>query len=380
MQLDMSNPWLNPDIIWLFETPTTVFGRGVRFGGVTFTQGADFVNATFTQSANFEGVTFTQNADFSGATFTQSADFGGATFTQNANFGSAATFTQSADFDRATFMQDAFFAGATFTQSVNFKGATFTQDANFEGATFTQGADFKNADAKRTLSFKEAKPSGRLRLSETRFGPEARLSFEDINLRPGGYIELTIDQIGRWRRQLIQEEDSKYKHELASAASQYNRLRDNFRALPSTDEEEDRCHYKYMDLRRRASDWSLPRRLFDLLILKWCWGYGVYTHRIVGSMVLVVLMCGLVYGIFGGPSTIKNYYVPAGQHAEATQVRVVLETDFSPWYFSVITFTTIGYGDYAPLGWLRLVAGAEGVIGLFLMALFTVSFARKFIR
>jgi hypothetical protein len=55
-------------------------------------------------------------------------------------------------------------------------------------------------------------------------------------------------------------------------------------------------------------------------------------------------------------------------------------TEFNPWYFSIITFTTIGYGDYAPRGWVRWVAGLEGFLGLFLVAVFTVSFARKFIR
>ena len=97
-------------------------------------------------------------------------------------------------------------------------------------------------------------------------------------------------------------------------------------------------------------------------------------------MGLVIFMCDLIYVAGGGPSTIRNYYTPVMPFTEATQAGVVLETDFSPLYFSVITFTTIGYGDYAPLGWLRLVAGVEGLLGLFLMALFTVSFARKFIR
>ena len=59
---------------------------------------------------------------------------------------------------------------------------------------------------------------------------------------------------------------------------------------------------------------------------------------------------------------------------------VTRKTEFNPWYFSIITFTTIGYGDYAPRGWLRWAAGPEGFLGLFLMAVFTVSFARKFIR
>jgi hypothetical protein len=49
-------------------------------------------------------------------------------------------------------------------------------------------------------------------------------------------------------------------------------------------------------------------------------------------------------------------------------------------YFSVVTFFTIGYGDFAPSGIARFVAGTEGFMGVFLMAYFTVAFVRKILR
>ncbi len=50
-------------------------------------------------------------------------------------------------------------------------------------------------------------------------------------------------------------------------------------------------------------------------------------------------------------------------------------------YFSVVTFTTLGYGDLHPNpGNPRLLAGAEAVLGVALMSLFLVVLARKFIR
>jgi len=40
-------------------------------------------------------------------------------------------------------------------------------------------------------------------------------------------------------------------------------------------------------------------------------------------------------------------------------------------YFSLITFTTLGYGDFRPLErWGRILAGSEAFIGAFMMALF----------
>ncbi len=50
-------------------------------------------------------------------------------------------------------------------------------------------------------------------------------------------------------------------------------------------------------------------------------------------------------------------------------------------YHSMITFLTIGYGDVEPESvWGSLLSGIEGFLGLFLMAYFTIAFARKVLR
>lgn len=49
-------------------------------------------------------------------------------------------------------------------------------------------------------------------------------------------------------------------------------------------------------------------------------------------------------------------------------------------YHSAITFFTIGYGDYYPTSWNRLVSASEGWVGVFLMSYFTVAFVRKILR
>jgi len=49
-------------------------------------------------------------------------------------------------------------------------------------------------------------------------------------------------------------------------------------------------------------------------------------------------------------------------------------------YTSVITFTTLGYGDVHPVGWSRLYASIESGIGIFITALFIFVFTRKMIR
>ena len=53
---------------------------------------------------------------------------------------------------------------------------------------------------------------------------------------------------------------------------------------------------------------------------------------------------------------------------------------YDTFYYSLITFTTVGYGDCSPVGCLRIVAMIEGFVGPFMMSYFTVAFARKILR
>ena len=98
-------------------------------------------------------------------------------------------------------------------------------------------------------------------------------------------------------------------------------------------------------------------------IMKWCLGYGIYTKRILYTGAGVIIAFAALYAGAASKDTLAKY-----------------DEAFNSLYFSVVTFTTIGYGDYAPLGWLRFAAAAEGLLGLVLVAVFTVSFARKLIR
>jgi hypothetical protein len=47
-------------------------------------------------------------------------------------------------------------------------------------------------------------------------------------------------------------------------------------------------------------------------------------------------------------------------------------------YFSGITFTTIGYGDLAPVGWTRGLAVSEGLVGVLTVSAFLVSLVRRY--
>lgn len=47
-------------------------------------------------------------------------------------------------------------------------------------------------------------------------------------------------------------------------------------------------------------------------------------------------------------------------------------------YFSIVTFTTLGYGDYRPRGACKILADATALIGAFMLALFILVLSRAY--
>ncbi|WP_461863073.1 potassium channel family protein, partial [Thermococcus sp.] len=49
-------------------------------------------------------------------------------------------------------------------------------------------------------------------------------------------------------------------------------------------------------------------------------------------------------------------------------------------YYSLVTFTTLGYGDMHPTGWLKALSAIEALTGAVFMALIVAVIARKWMR
>ena len=96
------------------------------------------------------------------------------------------------------------------------------------------------------------------------------------------------------------------------------------------------------------------------------------------TSLFVILGCAFLY-LFGGVNT------PAGvlkieSVDELSQFPNVIHDLLNCIYFSVVSFTTLGYGDYHPVGWSRVVGASEGFIGAFFMAMFVLTVGRKMNR
>ncbi len=96
------------------------------------------------------------------------------------------------------------------------------------------------------------------------------------------------------------------------------------------------------------------------------WGHGELPHRTFLCALALIAVMSVIYWSSGLITLTGSSVAPAG----------FLES----LYFSVITFSTVGYGDYLPLGWVRFFASIEALSGIILAPLFLISLQRRYLR
>ena len=104
-------------------------------------------------------------------------------------------------------------------------------------------------------------------------------------------------------------------------------------------------------------------------------GYGESPLRIIGISMLFILLCAGIY-TFTGVSIDGQFHIYDNQASLYNNFLLFI----SCLYYSVVTFTTLGYGDITPMGVSRAIAAIEAFTGSFTIALFVVVFVKKMTR
>ncbi len=380
-----------------YFTDATFSGR-VCFNGATFSKMACFNGAKFSVGALFDGAVFSEGASFMEAKFSNYASFHSAKFNGRSWF-NVATFNGRTSFDYATFSKGALYPGVRFSEWTSFGGATFIDQADFDDASFSGMALFTDASFRGWASFDKSTFNGEARFNHAAFSLWASFKgatfdkkalFVGASSSPGATVEfdkpsrrrglatpkgkclarLYTRIIGRaYPFHLRREGETAYRFakQAAQAAGNYTAAGDYHYA--------EQCAIE--DKERHDSGWRPWRWAFWRWVGRWAFARGVFgygekiSHPLIACLAVILFFAILCYacnGIAPGNPTAPGKIASASLNFEDSL------------YFSVVTFTTLGYGDFQPKPGYRLWAGIEAVLGAALMAVFVVCLTRKYIR
>ena len=131
---------------------------------------------------------------------------------------------------------------------------------------------------------------------------------------------------------------------------------------------------KELTMRRHQMPPYCFKRIISKTIDLFC-GYGEAPLRVVGFSLILILISAILY-FFTGLSYAGQLHIFSLNNDVMSNLILFLNCI----YYSVVTFTTLGYGDFTPIGFSRAIAAFEAFTGSFTIALFVVVFVKKMTR
>ncbi len=365
-----------------FSLKNSTIAKSVEFHMDNFLSKADFGNTVFADRVDSHGLKFHDFVSFHSARFKKSASFDSTYFEKSAEF-TRSRFMAFSNFSYSLFHDNALFSGVKFEGLVEFVGTNFAKEAKFYRSLFKDQTYFTKARFLGIVNFSSVKFEEEAIFDEANF-------YGSVNLRLSKYKELQISwpQLKGRIEYISQQDDFRsiqgYTRVMNRSSLQddpiawqgvYLRLIKNFENIGDT-KSADAAYYHYRYKKSVFCDgwWEKTKWWFGYLFMGLTCGYGVIPWRTIASIGILILSFTLAY-FFKEDSL---------EYKSDDQTRVGdNQGNHSFWhclYFSVVTFTTLGYGDFRPTGKFRYVAMTEGILGWLTMALFLVTLANVWLR
>ncbi|WP_293752410.1 ion channel [uncultured Paraglaciecola sp.] len=184
-----------------------------------------------------------------------------------------------------------------------------------------------------------------------------------------------------WGEQIMQEQQAAEAQDLAVAKDYYEQAEEVYRNLRMVTEKQGlfeqagQFFQNEMAMRRMQMPLFSLHRLISKFVDLFC-GYGERPSRVVAFTLVVIGVFSILFFYSGIQSSGQTIAFDS-----SLGVSENFKYYLNSLYFSVVTYTTLGYGDISPtLGLSRFFAAVEALIGGFTLALFVVVFVKKMTR
>lgn len=259
---------------------------------------------------------------------------------------------------------DGFSEDLAILSDIHFEGASLRHcnfqegkihDCDFEDTELAH-SDFKNAHIT-NCSFQSADMTG-VNFIDSNI---TNCDFANTDLSDISTSGAIIDEKSTFGKELKSETEKNYH----SAAIEYKQIKEMYKTS-SLHAQSDKFHYREMVAKRKSLSFLNPVRWFSYIFGDLLCRYGTSFLSVFTASIIVVVACAVSFQVFDS----LMFY-----NSKMTDY-----TFMDSLYFSITTFTTLGYGDYHAVGGVRFIAAAESFIGIALTSLFTVIVARNIIR
>ena len=380
----------------LVRFDSAIFHGKTSFSGITFNDLAIFMKTTFHGDAEFIGVNFQEDAIFNNANFNK------------AHF-NATNFKWSAIFNESSFKW-AFFPLVNFYGKTQFGNLKKLERMHFTETKFSSGISSLFGFNKGKVTFNNALLEN-ISLS-LKLGKDAIIDFENTRLSNTNIKRKDLE--GHIKQE--NEED------FVQAKEIYLLIKNNFHSIGRYDDES-WAYIKERDMEKMSksfysllnkykkhslfkkifkegnllkrviiklkifSKWLFSKKAFEwfhLSFSNFIYRYGESPRRVIRFALIIIFLFAILLNISGIVNSDRTNLIieiikeNQGDGYTLRYLGPILESFLNCLYFSVVTFTTLGYGDFQPaVGLSRFFVSLESIIGAITMALFVYTFARR---